>query len=624
MNEKNTIEKINVSKDNLYKDFNNQIDTTGRINEKIQKNKFNYLVDEIKEVEPIPDKNTPKLIFIYNSNDNLYLLKRKIKNNNSSYSYEIFDIQLGSLLFVKEENETYLLYNKEEINNEIIQYWRVFEKFDPSKTLHLTNKQSLITDGSIEMNNIINSNYNIDELNIRNNKSSQIYLTKDKLNMFYCNNTSSSPYIYYNFLNKNEIIKTYKISFVDENDNYKYVSAMFLINDILLVLLGNNLFTYIYFNYRELNLNNLVNDEIKINYETIDNTGIYKKIKVNEKVNDEFINIIDKTFNGDSKSVLEMVNEYNNFIISDYQFYIYNNECYFLLRAYNPIDILKTDPYLNIICKINFDKNKIDIFNYLNISINNGFEIYNFIIYEYSNLLYNVISLKFNNGNYYYYYLTLDNNDTRLNYSLQKNNYAFTNKSFITYINNNVYICECYSKHIYVKLSFDKTSTTNITISDLSTVIKNNSYNGYAYDDNYIYFGYLNSNKYIIDKYDCLNNKIITNILSFDNNTDTSTINNNNKLCLCYNIFITYSKKTDYIKLYLKSYNDTSIYIDNSKTIINNEIELYKGTIEFSPVDNYDITNKKYVDNKTNNLNCSSISLPINPDQSQFNNDELF
>jgi len=557
------------------------------------------------------DSNLKYSVYIVSIFTNLISSAKTVLNTNSIFTNE--EVYLFNNFYVSKDKCQVII---DPINNNDITPKRyVDDKTNPSKTLHLTNKQSLITDGSIEMNNIINSSYNVDELNIRNNKFSQIYLTKDKLNMFYYNNTSSSPYyIYYHFLNNNEIIKTYKISFVDNNDNYKFVTAMFLINDILLVLLGNNLFTFIYFNFRELNLNNLVDNEIKINYETIDNTGIYKKIKVNEKVNGEFINIIDKTFNGDNKSVLEMIDEYNNCIISDYKFYIYNNECYFLLRAYNPKDAqITTNPYLNIICKINFDKVKIDIFNYLSLSINNGFEIYNFIIYEYSNLLYNVISLKFNNGNYYYYYLTLDNNDIRLNYSLNDNNYAFTDKSIMTYINNNVYICECYSNHIYAKLSFDG---SDITISNLSNVIKNSSYNSYAFDNNYIYFGYLNSNKYIIDRYNCSNNNITTNILSFDNNSDTSTISNNNKLCLCYNVFITYSKKSNYIKLYLKSYNDTSFYIDNSKTIINNEVELYKGTIDFSPVNNNDITNKKYVDDKTNNLICSSLSLPINTDPS--------
>ena len=48
----------------------------------------------------------------------------------------------------------------------------------------------------------------------------------------------------------------------------------------------------------------------------------------------------------------------------------------------------------------------------------------------------------------------------------------------------------------------------------------------------------------------------------------------------------------------MKSYNDLSFYIDNYNTIINNDIELYKATIKLSPVNNNDITNKKYVDDK--------------------------
>lgn len=46
------INRINISSDIKYSNFNSSIDTTGKINEKLAQNKFNYFVDIILMEEP--------------------------------------------------------------------------------------------------------------------------------------------------------------------------------------------------------------------------------------------------------------------------------------------------------------------------------------------------------------------------------------------------------------------------------------------------------------------------------------------------------------------------------------------------------------------------------------------
>ena len=103
------INKVNTTSNSLFLSRNNEIDTTGRINEKIQQNKFNYIVSEIKNVIPTADASSDKLIFVFNETENTYTLYNKVNNSNSSYSYNQFDVSLSSTIFITSTKDIFTL-----------------------------------------------------------------------------------------------------------------------------------------------------------------------------------------------------------------------------------------------------------------------------------------------------------------------------------------------------------------------------------------------------------------------------------------------------------------------------------------------------------------------------------
>jgi len=161
MSNNQIIEYINISSPDTetpdrFNKYNNQIDTTGRINQKlikkfnkediikkdnietilnddkvysaakiddiIEKNTYSYTVNNIIENE---ETATDDLIFVKETN--YYTLKRKVINDNNESSYELYEVPLNSKVLIKDIQYIYILYNYIDINegNETIkkQIW---------------------------------------------------------------------------------------------------------------------------------------------------------------------------------------------------------------------------------------------------------------------------------------------------------------------------------------------------------------------------------------------------------------------------------------------------------------------------------------------------------------------
>ena len=521
MNEKNIIEKINISKNNLYKNLNNQIDTTGRINEKIQQNKFNYLVNEIIEEEPEPKEQSDKLIFLYQNN--FYTLKRKIQNiNNTSYSYEIFDINLNSILFVKNINEVYLLYNKETINDNIIQYWRVLEKFNPSNTLTLSNQDvSLITYGDIQLK---------EEQTQNQENQEKIYITNTTLSK---NGTITTKNINSNELTIGQITTEYNENkFIPFKPLYYYetTKGIYIINETneIKFISNNSINT----EYLDININSIIDTNLfKIITMFIYNDYlylliIYKLTETDTTLKSKILtfNEINLIYNYDNvltQAQITLFDEYNMFINSinmnnNEDVYLFYNLQIFLLTFRNkePINLI--------------EKNDFNSLEQISENVYNVYQINNITNYYIKNNIY-----MFCEDGYYIY--DIINNSLLNDYDTQTNKYIIYpykyedteeqhkyNYSLID--NENIYFKYKGLNNIYI---FDKDNATSYDVNIKNIIIfkgKDDLFNynvsHYTINNDMIYFleerkKEDNNYEYTFYKYN-INNKELTNKKELD------------------------------------------------------------------------------------------------------------
>lgn len=567
--------------------------------------------EQINNIIQIDDKN---YILFLNNKDyfiNSFILNSStiFNNDNSIINNNLVITQTSASINSSPINNNDLV-NKKYVDDNI---------FNVNDTLHLYNEKSLITDGSIETksinidNNKINNSLNINETKIRNNFRSKIYLSKDKTKLFYFDMLSSQDYfIYFNEFKDNTILNTYKIGYYIDN-TLQFLNSFFLIdNYIIFQSLSNNISKkiFVYFDYTLLDLS-LVdeNNILKINYEDIDNEGIIKQIIIND-----FDYIIDKTFKNDNKSVFQIIQDnYNNTLnFNQYHLYVFNNELYFIITSSN------SEKDLYVICKIDFIYNKIKIINYIEINklgVNYDFEA--FVVYYYNNKMYCLLGTSQLYTSYNNLYYLINDNNFRYTYFKSTSGLNITflcnNSTYITN-NNKCYIIDISTNKKYFDININDNNEITINSHNI-----NNKYNGFEFDDKYLYFSYKDttSNKYIIDKFDVVNNKIIYNVLSFNNNVNNN--NDNNKLSFTQNVFITYDNTIP--KIYLKSYdyiiinNEQLLYknfiINDNKTIINNKLELFEGTIRTEPINDNDIVYKKYVDEQVNSIQSNNYVGPF-------------
>ena len=437
------INGINVSHNNLYTTDNNKLDTTGRINEKIALNKYNYYVNEILEQEPLPEEGDD-IIFV--KNNDIYTLKHKINDQ-----YELYDVPISSSVLVKGVEEIYILY--EFTSN--VQTWNKLttgSSFDPSQTLLLTNTtSSLQTLGKVEIggnineqdiyenpkitldeNGLINSNnVKTKELSVGDITSIMIPNNNFKFNTFYYGATNmytyfiSTEYIPYYIHNKS--LAMFKINFILDIPN-EYILTSFIYNDLFYLVINNSV---------------TLKSKIVV-YNTGIETHIYRTINFEQSSNNKFIQSINMNNNSDIYMV------YNNKVFLLLFINGVPSELIELLNLAdltNPISITEhiynihnVGQYLYILCETkcyvyNINENSIIEKSYIDESSSIIFSDYSYSFYD-TNRIY----IKFKDNNNIYY--LKDKNDTEIN--ILKLNIPFDNILNhivkINIINNYIYL----------------------------------------------------------------------------------------------------------------------------------------------------------------------------------------
>ncbi len=148
------IQSINITSNSEFTSQNSQIDSTGKINEKIAANKFNYVVDTIT-----PESETPTADLIFQestvSGNKVYTLKRKV-----SGTYEQYNVPLSSTVLVTDPalQDIYTLFSIAS-TSPFTQTWIKTDIFNDSLPLHLTYHDTssppaptLQTDGGVVVN----------------------------------------------------------------------------------------------------------------------------------------------------------------------------------------------------------------------------------------------------------------------------------------------------------------------------------------------------------------------------------------------------------------------------------------------------------------------------------------
>ena len=164
------IEYINVSSKNDNYDI--QLDTTGKINEKIDNNTYNYFIDNIN----VDTQNKNKIIKLVNENNN-YIIKEKIAEN----VYQQFNPPISTTVFNKADNSTFTLID---INSNV-QNW---ERND-----YLTMKDNKDDNPTYKTVNYITKDIN--SVNNKNNEtlSTKAYVDESKGNYHVNSITDFNP-----------------------------------------------------------------------------------------------------------------------------------------------------------------------------------------------------------------------------------------------------------------------------------------------------------------------------------------------------------------------------------------------------------------------------------------------
>lgn len=253
-NQYQNIVGITISNDLPYSNNNYKIDSSGRVDEKINTNillnTYNYIVEEILEQDP----NPPDENFIFVESDDNYVLKHK-----SSSTYINYDVPLSSTVFVKDINCVYILKNK--TTSPFTQEWVKYENFDPTKLIMLTHTDtSLITYGDIIVNSntqteqlkvnenailnndiIIHNNETEESLSEESSESASSFSFIDSTNQYYNIDDDGTNLNVYNIIednNQNDVI--YKINFIENitifQQSHHIISFCLNEEDLLFIL----------------------------------------------------------------------------------------------------------------------------------------------------------------------------------------------------------------------------------------------------------------------------------------------------------------------------------------------------------------------------------------------------
>ena len=594
-NTKNKIDYVNITNDLNHKLKNNQIDTTGRIDEKIEINRLNFIVNYIYDDEPEATENSDNFIFIKTLNDNEYILKKKkITNtgNTKEYSYYTINISLGTEIFVKykkiEEEledleEEYILYDII-IENDTKKYiYHKKEKFNPEETLHLYNEQSLITDGKININGLnqnINYALNNGVIKISDIDYTDINYYKNKLYFVNYYNSGDTPNA-----------KLYILSISDDKLTYKIEHEIELtLGNVGFNVNVNNIYTFIY------------NDKLIIVYQ--DTTQ--KKSRI-ELIYD-LIENISYTIENPGNITFE------NSIL--YSLYIYNNELFGLINKYY------SDEEIHIKL-IDISYKKIDNNYYFSINKNNYDDEDN----NYGTLLpnYEIQDTKYNLCLINNFIYTINQNVLCIyqidpsTKKLIKDDYEEEVYYYCLTYNNDIVYCLCTTKTkekcqliMYDTKTFnpsaDETGKTIIDLTENIPFDDTKKYVLYYSKDNYLYLYEINTTKlYSINLNN--NNEVITYDI-YDEQTQqnvkikTSVFNN----------------RINYLFLENKQiciYTNTNLSLSPISSIFYNNLNVSSNsiTIETVPTNKKDVVNKEYVDNSIDSIDSIKLTINDTPDE---------
>jgi len=637
-----TIININDTNDIYikYKNLNNLNDEQHWIKE----SKNHYYVLDILETEPT--ENKPEYIFIKNQETNNYTLKHL---NNNVY-IPLSSININSNCLIINTLETFTL-----ISNSPNQIWEKINNFDTSKTLHLTNEKSLITDGDIEIkkgikNKIVDEDYYIstEKINTSNSTVNFSYTTNSfdivkYNNMYYISNDyyykTSFGYPRMNFyLHKTDIKNKLEDNKLEINayNPILYDETYTIGNSIFLNINGNKLFNIdnLLFICSQNPINNIINSAAysttKLNclqpIINLDDNTIYDKNSSNI-----ITNINDLTFDTTNKNnynlIIQYLYKYNDVL---YCVFISNQLVSNNIQYHNKIYIMKTtEYYLDDTNKLHMNfENDIKIFD-LEKDINDKINTkYIFQLYFYKT---NIYIFDFNYNKLYTFDITTySTQEDETSYNTYSNilteDYPdipepipnppilndFTQKDINISFNtkNNIFISFYYEKqnHKYIKLNnFNLNDNNLITYDILNDDINTNEKTYLIYNENVIYMFINELNNldfYKLNLLDLNDKDIINNYTNQINNylIGGYYLTNTEINGILYNSYIDNNIIYYDTYLYIFEFENGTIKINQISTELYNNlyIDKNKASINSQPIENNDIVNKIYLDNTLN------------------------
>lgn len=153
------ITSINISSNSLFLNKNTQLDTTGKIDEKIAANKFNYVVDTLTTDESTA---TADLIFVETTVEQTKSYTLKIKSNDT---YIVFDVPISSQVLIVDPalQDTYTLFSSNTSTTPHTQQWIKTDVFNDTLpiTLSYNGGDTLTTANNITMNGTPTNNTHV-------------------------------------------------------------------------------------------------------------------------------------------------------------------------------------------------------------------------------------------------------------------------------------------------------------------------------------------------------------------------------------------------------------------------------------------------------------------------------
>ena len=617
------INGLKISHLDPFQNFNNTLDTSGKINEKIQintkLNTYNYIVEEILNV--VPDPPTDDLIFVYTEQTDKYSLKEKITESGIS-SYTQLNSKIGSIVYVKSINNVYILKEYDDT----IQIWNVYNCFDSSLQIDLTHTPtSLTTTGNVIFNSDlqtntlkVNENSTLNKDTIIHNNTFEESLTET--NLTEQESDINYPYIslysfidsknnfydigYYNNVSRKILIRNYNV--IQDQSSLKYIinklnSYQILTNrniisyclneeDILFIISVSMSTPYTYYlttydlkTHQEYNTELILNDTEPLTLNTP-----YKVINFNHMI---YLITYDNT---------------NNYIYI-YQYDYDNNTLIQII-----IDPTQEDPYkyqLSSIMKFLYVHNDIKTNKQiLYIGLNSAAWIYPSTAISVFDNSYN-ITLEEEPKNILYMITDYLGNIYILPSGERKKIIKYTPEhNFIYYDCNYEDTKEvknaCIDKNNNIYIIYDS-DNTHIGILNYNITSHNYEYSEKEIseqDTNFSYITFWNEFLIIGHGTNFEGHNIIVYRLSEGNliKYDSSTFNNNLSVS---NAKLTVGDN----KIILNGYNG-DIYTNN--------INSYSGTITKTPENIYDIINKKYFDEHSSDIDLSQTVHFTNQDLS--------